>query len=225
MTALSLGSAPISRIAQKANIHRVTAHDSIKSLVTQGFFIEEKKGKTSFYQPLHPDLLLQKQQERMTMLEQILPQLRDLVTHDPITPRVQFIQGMHSCKLACRQLLESTKVLDCFLGSPIKSEEMLAFIDGEFEKKRVKARIKQRIVSTSASIQFPERIIQKKRLREKILIPKGLLTIQCGVYLYAKNKIMYNFFSNEEMSAVIIESKQLADTRRSLFTYFRGLTK
>ena len=159
------------------------------------------------------------------MLEQILPQLRDLVTHDPITPRVQFIQGMHSCKLACRQLLESTKVLDCFLGSPIKNEEMLAFIDGEFEKKRVKQKIKQRIICSSGKVKTPTHVLQKPRLREKIVVPSSLLSIQCGVYLYAKNKIMYNFFSNEEMSAVIIESKQLADTRRSLFTYFRGLRK
>lgn len=62
--------------------------------------------------------------------------------------------------------------------------------------------------------------MQKKRLREKVLIARSLLNIQCGVYLYGKNTVMYNFFSNEEMSAVIIESKQLYTTRRSLFDFF-----
>ena len=149
-TGLSLGSAPISRIALKANVHRVTAYDSIKSLVTLGYFLEEKKGATSFYQPLHPNLLLQKEQEKISLIEQILPNLRDLMQSDPITPRVQFIEGLESCKQICRQLLETTKSLDCFLGSPIKSEEMLAFIDGEFERKRVTKNIKQRIVCSAA---------------------------------------------------------------------------
>ncbi|MEI7477497.1 MAG: hypothetical protein WCJ81_03065 [bacterium] len=59
-------------------------------------------------------------------------------------------------------------------------------------------------------------------MREKIMLPRTLLNIQCGVYLYGKKTVMYNFFSNEEMSAVIIESKQLYTTRRSLFDFFRS---
>lgn len=220
ITALSLGSAPISRIAQKANIHRVTAHDSIKSLVTQWYFIEEKKWATSFYQPLHPDLLYQKQQDSLSALENILPHLKDLLSTNPIKPRIQFVEWLESCKHICRYLLEETKQLDSFLGSPIKNQEMLSFIDGEFEAKRIKSNIKQRIISSTSKDDTIHHIIQRKRLREKICLPRTLLNIQCWVYLYGTNKIMYNFFSNEEMSAVIIESKQLYNTWRSMFDYF-----
>ena len=220
ITGLSLWSAPISRIAQKASIHRVTAHDSIKSLVAQWYFLEEKKWTTSFYQPLHPDLLYQNQQEKINLIEQILPHLRDLISIDPIKPRVQFVEGIESCKQVCRQILETTKSLDSFLWSPIKSDDMLDFIDGEFEKKRIKKKIKQRIIASTSKDWKISRVVQKQRMREKVRLPRTLLNIQCGVYLYGKNTVMYNFFSNEEMSAVIIESKQLYTTRRSLFDFF-----
>jgi hypothetical protein len=219
-TGLSLWSAPISRIAQKANIHRVTAYDSIKWMVFQWYFLEQKKWSTSFYQPIHPDILYQKQVDTINTLESILPNLRDLMSSNPIRPRVQFVEWLESCKQVCRHLLEDTKVLDSFLGSPIKNQEMLDFIDGEFETKRIKKKIKQRIVASTAKDWSIHRVVQKKRMREKVCLPKELLNIQCGVYLYGKNTIMYNFFSNEEMSAVIIESKQLYNTWRSLFDCF-----
>ena len=98
---------------------------------------------------------------------------------------------------------------------------MLAFIDGNFETKRIKKQILQRVVCCSPSVNEVTFKEQKKRMRQKVILPEYMLTIQCGIYLYDTNKIMYNFFSNEEMSAVIIESKQLATTRRSLFNYFR----
>ena len=100
------------------------------------------------------------------------------------------------------------------------NQEMISFIDGEFETKRIKKQIIQRIVSTSATLKTPQSVEQLTRLRKKIIVPSSMITIQCGIYLFAENKIMYTFFSNEEMSALIIESKQLANTQRSLFDYF-----
>lgn len=102
---------------------------------------------------------------------------------------------------------------------------MITFIDGEFETKRIKKQIMQRIVSSSPNIKTPQSVEQPTRLRKKIIVPSTMIAIQCGIYLFAENKIMYNFFSNEEMSALIIESKQLANTQRSLFEYFWSFHK
>lgn len=217
---LWLWSAPITRIAQKAGVHRVTAYDSMKALVSAWYFLEEKKWSTSFFQPLHPDLLYQKEVEKMVSLEQILPSLQQLIITDPIVPRIQFVQWIENCKHICRHLLETTETLDCFLWSPIPNQDMIDFIDGEFETKRIKRQIIQRVVCTKTGIQKPQSIEQKKRLRQKIALPWAMLSIQCGIYLFTENKIMYTFFSSEEMSALIIESKQLTNTQRSLFDYF-----
>lgn len=222
---LGLWSAPIARIAQKAAVNRVTAYDSMKSLVSSWYFLEEKKWTTSFYQPLHPDLLYQKQCEKTISLEQILPSLQQLIVTDPIVPRIQFVQWIENCKSMCRHLLETTSTLDCFLWSPMSNQEMIAFIDGEFETKRIKKQIIQRIVWSSETIKTPQSIQQPTRLRKKIIVPSTMISIQCGIYLFAENKIMYTFFSNEEMSALIIESKQLANTQRSLFDYFWSFHK
>jgi len=100
------------------------------------------------------------------------------------------------------------------------NQEMISFIDGEFETKRIKKEIVQRVISSSLSTENPESVEQTTRLRKKIIVPSTMISIQCGIYLFAENKIMYTFFSNEEMSALIIESKQLANTQRSLFDYF-----
>lgn len=100
------------------------------------------------------------------------------------------------------------------------NQEMISFIDGEFETKRIKKQIIQRVISSSLSIETPHSVEQPTRLRKKIMLPVAMISIQCGIYLFAENKIMYTFFSNEEMSALIIESKQLANTQRSLFDYF-----
>ncbi len=157
---LKVGPAAVQRIADQADIKRVTAYVILESLVGLGLVSQSVKGKKTFFTAETPEtlarLVSKREAELATQkasLAQVLPELARLKTVPKDLPEVRFYDGAD----AVRSLLT-----DFFAGYRGDATQMYAITNadqlGEFfperaagstSSSRVRRRIKSHLVYTS----------------------------------------------------------------------------
>lgn len=90
---LKTGSAPVSKIAEKAGMYRPYVYDTLNRLLEKSlvsFVVEDKK---KFFSASHPEKLLDLLNEKKSDLEEVLPYLISLTEKNKDEPNVKLIRG------------------------------------------------------------------------------------------------------------------------------------
>lgn len=93
LTALSLGTASLQKIAQKANIKRPTAYLHVEELLRDGLFETIPLGKKVYYRASDPKLLEKRAKENFTIIQNELPTLELLHGRTSGKPSVKILEG------------------------------------------------------------------------------------------------------------------------------------
>jgi len=222
LACLELGPSPVQKIAQGAEINRVTAYVILENLVKQGLASTTQKGKKTLFTAEEPEqlsALLNKMKEdlerKKEALNEAMPELKGLLKIAGKKPIVRVYEGKEGLKALQKEYIKSMKT-----GSEVSAfvpvdELYKVFPPKEGVKpQRVKKRIKARVIYTSKKGAILES--SPRELKEARYVPSDKFPFTSGFDIYGTDKVqLINF--KDGLVGVMIESKELHDTFKIIF--------
>jgi HTH-type transcriptional regulator, sugar sensing transcriptional regulator len=213
LAALEVGSSPVSEIAEKARMNRVTAYGILEKLVQKGMMSFMIKRKMKYFHATDPELLLKEYQKRIRDLEKALPDLKRLYGETP-HPKVSYYEGVDGIKTIYHDtLMAQTEILNFCNSREIR--EFWPGYDDEYVAERVKRKIYLRGIAPDDRLGQKVRAADAEMLREIRLIPRARYNFSNDINIY-DNKVAIISFRYEPIG-MIIENAEIADTQRIIF--------
>ncbi len=214
LAGMELGASSIQQLARQAGVKRPTAYEIIEGLKLKGLFSVVSQGKRQQFLAEDPEGVLAIMKTREQAILRALPELRLLYTTGGKKPRIRFFEGVEGLKAMYWDTLESKGIILVY-GS---IDDMWEAMPREFIRAYVKERTKKDIhirglvPNTSEAQEYVRR--DKEEMRNLVLIPKDQFIFSNEINIYNDKVAIFSF---PEKIGVIIESKKIAETQRSIF--------
>jgi len=218
LAALELGQALPKHIADKAKIKRPTLYKLLPDLMDKGLISKTIKGKRRYLVAEDLEKFIENKKAELVQIESVLPQLRLLLITAIIKPTIIFYEGVEGIK---KVYFDNLRV-----GEPILELVSLENIhpEIEFHSKNyyIPSRIKKRLpIKILVSGTTESKLINLKTdpydLREVRIIDKNTFPIPLDCYIYGDNISFALYRTDSEPVGLIIRSKEIATTLRSIF--------
>ena len=209
---LDLGNEKVHEIAKKAGIKRPTAYVVLEQLYSKNFVIKNYHQQRAFYSAEKPDIILRSLKEKENMLLQALPLFQARMATSKIKPKVRIYEGRAGIEKVYDEIYTSPSV--CFFGSLKNlSEEFVGRKDKMKEIIKSKdINVRDLLTHDPKDLDFGFAAIGQNY--EGRVVPKEFDLYTDGA-IYGDQIAILSI--KKELFAVVIESKEVADTFRSLF--------
>ncbi len=213
LAALEAGSSPVSVIASKARMNRVTAYGVLEKLVKKGMVSFMIKRNVKYFHATDPELLLKEYQKRLHDLEKALPDLKRLYGETP-HPKVNYFEGVDGIKTIYQDTLTAKTEILNFCNSRVIREFWPEY-DEEYVLGRVKRKIYLRGIAPDD--EYGKKVTKEdtSMLREIRLVPRRRYNFSNDVNVYDDKVAIISF--QFEPIGMIIENAEIADTQRMIF--------
>ncbi len=216
LAALELGETIVSRLAKKAGIKRTTTYLVIESLKEKGLITSIKKKKTSVFFAEDPHKLHAMLEQRKEKIDKIMPQLLAFTNLIDKKPEIRYFEGKEGIKEIYRDTLKypGQELLSWFSDTYATHFDENYFYE-DYMPKRVAKKIPVRaILPDNAAIR---KLIQydQLQLRRSKIVSGDALQMSIELNMYGGGKV--GIVSYEEQFALIIESKKIHDSLKSIF--------
>lgn len=213
LAALELGETSVARIAQKAGVERTTTYLFLEALKKRGLISLSKQGKKTVYAAESPKKLKAEVEERGTFVDSLLPELLSITNAIDQKPKVRFFESKEGIYDIYRETLQ-------FPGQPIRMWMSDPWFDDatfwtdfylpmRFEKKILMQAIIPNNERTQAFAKEDSTQLRQTRMTAGD-------DFKADIMLYGGKNIAVVSF--REMTALVLESKQLHDTLLFIFT-------
>lgn len=215
---LELGPSHIADIAEKASIHRPIVYKSIPSLLNRNLITQTKRGKRTFYAAEPPNKLEALFDDLKIDFFEILPDLEDTYSNSEQKPRVRFLEGRDGTKRVFDDIVRSLKKGDVFYrysSNADGQEKKDKYVPRFYRKMRDEKKLERQVITNE---QTAGKKISKLERFIKIM-PDDFGPFDHGVteVIYG-DKIAFIDYNSE--TAMIIESKKIADFQKHIFKVF-----
>lgn len=229
---LGQGQKAASTIAQANNIPRSTTRGVLDKFCIEGLAQKHYQKNTQYYRALSPEKLITKLQHDQHQINQHIQKvqaqlgnLNHLHKQHQSTPKVQVFEGINEVIEAFNlSLYESPQEILIFTNYTFFSDQKFKKNDDEFFiPQRVKRGIGVKVLvgHSHQSKYLPEFDPIEIRLRKRL--PKDF-QIPGNVHIY-NDRVLYFSLEESPPTAVITQSKVLADTMRNLFEFMWSQTQ
>lgn len=214
LASLESGTSPISHIAAKAKINRVTTYDIMEKLAKRGLVNFFTRAKVKYFTATDPELVVNEYKKRVQDLQKVLPDLKRL--HGETShPRVRYYEGIEGIKSIYADTLTSKgEILNYCNSKEIRMH--WANYDQEYVEERSKQNIFLRGIAIDDEYGRLVHAEDSKYHREIRLVSKDLYNFTNEIHVY-DDKVAIISYDNDFIG-MIIESKEIANTQRAIFT-------
>lgn len=216
LSGLQLGSAPASEYAKSTGLNRITAYNTLEGMVQKGHFAVVRKVRSKWYAPVAPEYLALEARKNVDALDRAIPELRSLRGAKYRKPNVRFFEGWEGVKHVYEDTLTAKTELLNFANSAVVRRFWPNY-DEEYVAARVKRGIRLRGIAPDDEMGRRVHGEDKERLREIRLVPAKDFDFTNEINVYDHKVAICSFGSPKDMFAVIIESKEVAETQRQIF--------
>ena len=214
LTCLELGSASVYKIAKKAGLPRSTSYEILESLKQMNLVSTYRQKKVIYYNAEDPREIIIQTKNKIKMLEEALPEFSALYAISKNQPSVRFYEGKEGMKTILKEMLNEAREQKSF--SSIDLFTIFGNYWPEFLEKRIKRKIPAKIIYSQSPKAEERKRLGPKELREVRITPEKYT--HHGCIIIWKNKIaMFSF--KKDLTALVIESKELAQTQEMTFDY------
>lgn len=226
MHLLQGGEQPASAVARQTQLPRSTVRNALDKLCERGIATKLYKRNTQYYSCASPASLVTHLQHVIADTERNLEEVRNaLPTLDSlhgqrsVVPKVQVFEGPEQVIEAFnRCLYQDIDELLIFTSYEFLKNPVIRKNDDEFFiKMRVKKGIRARVLVGRTTESKKMILRAPKELRKRRFIPEKY-QLPGNIHVYG-NAVMYFSASDGEYLAVLVESKMMADTMRTLFEF------
>ncbi|HUC02269.1 MAG TPA: helix-turn-helix domain-containing protein [Candidatus Paceibacterota bacterium] len=209
---LDLGSEKVHEIAKKAGIKRPTAYVILEQLYAKNFAIKTHHNRRAFYAAEKPDILLRALKEKEDLLQQTLPLLQARMAASKIRPKIRIYEGRNGIEKVYDEIYESPAV--CLFGSLKNLSEIFVGRADKLKEiiKSQNIHVRDLLTEDPKDLDFGYAALGRNY--EGRVVPKEFDLYIDGA-IYGDQVAILSI--KKELFAVVIESKEVADTFQSLF--------
>jgi len=213
---LQLEKASANDVARKSKVKRPTTYDILYRLQSEGFIVEITENNKRYFVANAPEKLTQVLDEKKRELERDLPFLTSIYNTKAKKPKVAYFEGLDGII----QLYEDT-LISCQKGDEILayvSNDTVKYLDEytiDYVRRRVEKGIKMRgfYQDTPRVREYLEH--NSEHLRTSNIIKEEEFPLKNEINIYADKLIILTYAP--EPFGVMIESKEISDTQRTIF--------
>jgi len=200
-------------IAKEAKINRVTTYSILEKLLKKGLINTYKKINIQYFNATDPEIVFRNYKTKVNDFKKVLPDLKRINGKTP-HPQIRYFEGINGIKAIYEDTLTSkTEILNYANSEIIRS--LWPNYDEEYVKKRVKKKIFLRGIAPFDKSGLKVQKEDKDNCREILLVPGKEFSFTNEINIYDKKVAICSF--KDELSGMIIESKEIAKTQRDIF--------
>ncbi len=215
---LKSGSIKVGELMKKLNLHRSRIYEAINRLTEKGLVSYVIKNNIKFFEATDPDRLLdyiegqkEKLNEKESNIKRIIPELKKQTPSSLPHAEAHVFPGKEGFKTIRKDVLKQKQDL-YLIGAVGKEDKNLKYFFPGFDKLRVKARIKWKILYDAET---RGKKITKLPLMETKFLPKEYSS-PAVINIYADRVVNVLWKSNIPTCFMII-NKDIADSYRKWF--------
>lgn len=219
LATLEIGEATVGSIATKTRIKRSTVYSLVEELLNKGILSMQKRRGIKRISALPPQVLIERLRHSLVLAEGALPALLDMAYSSPLKPRVRFYEGIEGIKEVLLEVNNAAKV-----------EPGMIFTDYELMPKEIFDFIRQLVPNRKSTENFLRIIVpmnarnvavqeEEDRLHyaEHRIANFPVENNPIELTLFGNTKVGFLSFTNNELFAVVVDSKAIYHTLKNLF--------
>ncbi|MCU0679078.1 MAG: hypothetical protein MUC28_01360 [Planctomycetes bacterium] len=218
---LSLENAPVDKIARLADTNRTSTYPILERLEKMGLVSEAKKKGKTYFQAAAPAKFFEILDEKKGMINDILPDLKNLFALQTGRPGVRLFSGEEGLKTVLSGILEEANTEVLIMSDGESFLKKIPGWVGVYLAKRAKKNIRTRIIvsATPYNIKAAQDArfgrIEKLKGAKFRLLPEGYAMSASGLDIY-NNKVVFYSFDRQNV-AIVIESKIISALMRTVY--------
>lgn len=208
---LELGQASVMQISQKSGIKRPTAYLVLESLVNKGFVTQTYKKKKLVYVSEEPGTLVRALKRKEELLQEAMPELQAILASTKSRPKISVYEGAQGMRAAYEKILANPEIR--WFGSirhiQVRFPEAIETM--QYISKRKKPHVYDLITMHEEDLAYGRSIVSGQH-EVRVMPPQLDAFVDLAIF---GDKIAI-FAVRKDLFAVVIESKEVADSFRSL---------
>jgi sugar-specific transcriptional regulator TrmB len=221
---LKTGSVKVGVLIKEVALHRSRVYEAINRLIEKGLVSYVIKNNIKFFQASEPERLLsyiEEQKEKLTskeeIIKKILPELRKQTSLMP-QAEAHVLYGKEGFKTMRKDVLKQKQPL--YLIGAIGKEDKLEYFFQNFDKLRVKSKIKMKVLY---DYEVKGKAISRLELMETKFLSKEYSTpVVINIY---GDRVVNVLWQGEVPICFMIINKDIADSYRKWFEMMWKLAK
>jgi sugar-specific transcriptional regulator TrmB len=219
LSALKLGLAKVSEIAQKANIKREAAYYVLKSLQEKGFVSETIKSGVKYYGAIQPkrilEILGEEKQRKVESVKEVLPELESLQKISLERPKIEVYEGIEGFKTAISKLIEKeNQEIYCYV--PERILHFLPTFHPQFRRKRRERNVRFKMITEKTKFMEEIKKADKEEIRETRFNNHIMKNVNTAFYILPDAVLILKANEKEQLG-VYIKEEGNAQLQRQIF--------
>jgi hypothetical protein len=133
-------------------------------------------------------------------------------------PKIEYFEDLSWVKQMYDDLLSSDTEICSFLWYSQSSEALHDYLIESFYPRRLEQKIPARVILSPSEENKRYAALNQTWLTQSIMIDNEVFTLEANeINIYGPNKVMFAMFAWEELSWVIIHSKKMYQSMKSIF--------
>jgi sugar-specific transcriptional regulator TrmB len=220
LAALELGESLPKHLAEKAEVKRPMLYKLLPGLFEKGLLSQTVKGKRRYLVAEDPEVLVEKKQSELKLLEEKLPELRLLLRTATTKPKIVFYEGIEGLKKLYMDNLRERKPILEFVSLENIHPEIEFYSKNYYIPARINRNIPIKIIVSGETESESLRLkTDPYALREVKTISQEKFPIPLDCYIYGDNISFAVYRTDSEPIGIIIRSREISQTLRSLFEF------
>lgn len=212
---LPLGTVNLQEIARRVDYPRTTVYNTLNYLVAKGLVSKiNKKGVTCFT-ATEPEKFLDTLDERKRLIEEILPQLKNLQENQRQSSSVQIYEGFKGIFTILSDVFK-VKQQTYYFGGYKKSLDILKHLPDQARLRRLEKNIPAKVVIDPTDEPLFHTPKYKKITQMRFL--PSLVDFPAMIFIYGNKVAMFTV--RGDLVGVIIENKEFSETMKIVFDLY-----
>lgn len=213
---LEIGQTKTGAIVKKTGLHRVLIYDALESLIKKGLASYVIKENIKYFQATNPKNLVDFLEEKTQNAKSLIPDLKNLMPHTESKQSVVVYEGVKGLKSAMNNMLnELTHKDDHYVFASGNMEPALGDYYYLYQKEKEKKKIKTHIIYDTSF--KPHKDIIKSTYGDIKFYHIGIFPTDTWIY---KDKVLIVTYTANPAFAILITSKETADSYKKIFEGF-----
>jgi sugar-specific transcriptional regulator TrmB len=224
LAALELGESLHATLAERAGIKRPTLYyEVLPNLMRAGLITETIKGKRKYLVAQDIQPFLEDKKTQLQQAEILVPQLRALLTTASTKPKLLLYEGVEGIKKVYYDHLTQKQPIQEFVGVEDIHPELQKYIKHYYIIERSKRRIPLKMLISGPTVAGIFKVKSDSyELREVKTIDGKIFPMPLGCDIYGDNVSFTMHRKDSEPVGLIIRSKEVATTLKSIFNFMWG---
>lgn len=211
-------------LAKTTKVKRTYAYKICQELANQNLISIEKKGQTTFFAPLSPNIINNKLSEKKAQIESaeiglqnLLPSLLSKFRLIDDKPIITYFEGIEGIKKVYLDTLSENKPILALVETTKVHPEIYQWVTQVYAPKRVSQQITVKAIVASGAKTNIYTQLDKSELRQTKLISSKDFPFEHEIDIYGHKLAIINHHKNGPLIGIIIDNPQIATTFRSWF--------